>query len=213
MAENENQENTPETFTKEQVDAMIAEHTGGLQANFSKALDETKAAKAARRKAEEDAAKKAGDIDALEKSWAEKLQAREAELTGGLQERDAIVNKLTAGAAASKLAAELAVSGSASVLEALIAGRIAAEIKDGEARILVRDKSGKPSASTLDDLKAELIADPALAPLLVGSKAKGGGAAGGDGGAGQKTVTREQFDAMSQGSRSEFSKTGGKVVG
>lgn len=202
----------PATFTQEQVEAMIAEKTSGLQSKLDELLGETKKAKAARAKAQEDAAKAAGDIEALEKSWSEKLAAREAELSEGLTQRDRLVNELTAGAAASKLAAELAVPGSASVLEALIAQRVAAEIKDGQVRVVVRDKAGKPSASTLDDLKAELIADPALAPLLVGSKAKGGGAAGGDGGAGEKTVSRAVFDSMSHVERAAFAKSGGKVV-
>lgn len=182
-----------------------------LSAHLNEVLGETKAAKAARRKAEEDAAKKAGDIEALERSWNEKLEGTTGELTAKLEAAHGMVNKLTAGAAASKLAAELALPGSASVLEALIANRVVAEIKDGDARIVVRDKSGKPSASTLEDLKAELIADPALAPLLVGSKANGGGPAGGDGSAGQNTVTRAVFDGMSQSQRAQFAKSGGKV--
>lgn len=52
-------------------------------------------------------------------------------------------------------------------------------------------------------------------PFLVdGSKASGGGAPGSKGGgaANQKTVTRQEFDQMSQGDRSTFSKEGGKVV-
>jgi len=203
---------TPATFTQEQVDAMIAEKTSGMQSHLDKLLGETKKAKAAREKAEEDAARKSGDVEALEKSWSDKLAAREAELTDGLAQREQLVNELTAGAAASKLASELAVPGSASVLEALIKQRVAAEIKDGQARVVVRDESGKPSASTMDDLRAELIANPALAPLLVGTKAKGGGAAGGDGSAGSKTIKRADFDALSQHLRAEFSKSGGKVV-
>ena len=81
---------------------------------------------------------------------------------------------------------------------------MAAEIKDGQARVVVRDASGKPSASTLDDLRAELIANPALAPLLVGTKAKGGGAAGGDGSAGSKTIKNSDLSAMSQPEKTKF---------
>jgi hypothetical protein len=48
---------------------------------------------------------------------------------------------------------------------------------------------------------------------LKGNQSSGGGANGGRGGASQvKQVTRSQFDGFSQKQRSEFAKTGGKVI-
>lgn len=202
----------PDTFTSEQVAEMVAKETAGLKAKVDELLGESKSAKDAKRKAEEEAAKKSGDIEALEKSWSEKMAAEVSKAQGDADNLRALVDKLTVGATSAKLASELAVPGSAKVLEALIAPRLAAEIKDGEARVVVKDPSGKPSAFTLDDLKAELMKDAALAPILVGSKASGGGAAGGNGGAAQKTVTRSEWDKMDHGARATFSKSGGKVV-
>jgi hypothetical protein len=52
---------------------------------------------------------------------------------------------------------------------------------------VVKDSEGKPSALTVDELKKEIMADAAFAPLIVGSKATGGGASGGKGGGAAKT--------------------------
>jgi hypothetical protein len=41
---------------------------------------------------------------------------------------------------------------------------------------------GKPSAATLDELKAEFVANEAFAPIIAGSKASGGGAGGANSG-------------------------------
>lgn len=51
-----------------------------------------------------------------------------------------------------------------------------------ETRIL--DDKGAPSAMTLDDLKKNLLADKAFAPIVVASKGSGGGANRGSGGGG-----------------------------
>lgn len=203
-------------YTAAQIDGA----TSGLKAKVDELLGETKAAKKARDDAAaeaaakaEEAARKAGDTEALEKSWQEKLAKREAELTGSMSEKDQLIERLTVGNLAKDIAGELAVSGSAGVLERLIAPRLAYEIKDGEARVVVKDAQGKPSASTVDELKAELKADAAFAPLIAASKGTGGGAANKDGGAGSKaTVTRAQWDSMSHLDRAAHSKSGGKVV-
>lgn len=47
--------------------------------------------------------------------------------------------------------------------------------------------------------------------ILKGSGASGGGAQGSKGSAGAKTVPREQFDSMDQGSRAAFFKEGGRI--
>lgn len=219
------------TFSKEQLDAAIAdalaannatrdEAEKGLKAKVDELLSESKAAKdkakeeaEARQKAADEAAKKSGDTEALEASWQAKFDAMVAakdEENAGLR---GTVEKVTVGQQATSIAAELAVQGSAGVLERLILPRLGYEMKDGDARVVVKDATGKPSALTVDELKAEIAADTAFAPLIAASKASGGGAANANGGAGnQKTVTRSAFDGMTHPARAEFSKSGGKVV-
>jgi len=184
------------------------------------------AEKEERKKAEEaaaEAAKKSGDVDALEKSWQEKLanetKARDDTISG----LNKMMRKMTSGAAAQNIASEIALPGSAEALIPHIERRLNTELKTiinsetGIEEIIpivrVLGKDGKPSALSLADLKAEIEANKAFAPLLVGSKASGSGDVGkkGDGGKG-KTITRTQFDGLGAVERMAFFKEGGKVV-
>lgn len=162
-----------------------SEDVSGLKAKLEELLGESKAAKAkareaeeAAKKAEEERARKAGDVEALENSWREKLTKREQEL---LSERESLasqIKELTVGRAATDLAAELAVQGSAKALLPHLQARLSMDIRDGKPTVVVLDANGKPSAATLEELKAEFVNDPAFAPLIVGSKASGSGASG-----------------------------------
>lgn len=161
------------------------EDTSGLKAKVDELLAEKKAeaekrkqAEEAARKAADEAARKNGDVEALEKSWQEKLSKREQELLAESAGLAAQVRELTVGRTANEIAAELAVSGSAKALLPHIQQRLSMDIRDGRPAVVVLDANGKPSAATLDELKAEFASDPAFAPLIVGSKASGSGAAG-----------------------------------
>ncbi len=124
----------------------------------------------------DDDAKKKGDIEALEKSWKEKLEKREAELQTRLDEMSNGTRTLLVDKEAVRIASELAVEGSADVLVPHIKSRLGVEQKDGQFVTVVNDAEGKPSALTLDELKKEIAGNAAFAPVIVGSKATGGGA-------------------------------------
>ena len=196
------------------------EDVDGLKRKVDELLNEKKEAKKkaeeaeeTARKAAEEAAKKSGDTEALEKSWQEKLSKREQELQAQLDAMSSSVTTMTVDNVAVKLANELAVQGSADLLIPHIKSRLAAEQRDGQYVTVVKDKDGKPSAFTLDDLKSEFTSNPAFAPVIVGSKASGGGANGSkDGGGATKTITRSKFDGMSQPDRAAYAKAGGKVI-
>lgn len=161
------------------------EDVSGLKAKIDELLSEKKTEAEKRkqaeenaRKAAEEAARKNGDVEALENSWREKLTKREQEL---LSERESLasqIKELTVGRAATDLAAELAVQGSAKALLPHLQARLSMDIRDGKPTVVVLDANGKPSAATLEELKAEFVNDPAFAPLIVGSKASGSGASG-----------------------------------
>ncbi len=164
-------------------------------------------------KARLEAAKKNGDTEALEKSWQEKLAAREAELQAELEKYQGTVVKLTSGQTATKLAADLAVQGSADVLMPHIERRLKTEYREGQPTTVVLDKDGKPSAMTVDELKQEFMGNKAFAPLIAGTKATGAGRTGGDGsGATGKSITRADFDQLNHVERAAFVRDGGKIT-
>lgn len=171
------------------------EDVSGLKAKVDELLGEKKAAEKARKDAEEqtrlereEAARKSGNVEELEKSWSEKYNRREAELNGMLeQERGTLstqIRDLTVGRTATDIASALAIPGSAKALLPHIERRLSVEQRDGKPVVVVLDQQGKLSAATLDELKAEFANDTAFAPLIAGSKASGGGAAGAGGGGG-----------------------------
>lgn len=171
------------------------EDVSGLKSKVEELLNEKKEAAKKQKDAEEaariaaeEAARKGGDVEALENSWKEKLTKREQELQEQIDGLTGSVTSMTVDSVALQMASELAVEGSAKVLLPHIKARLAAEQKDGKYVTAVRDAEGKPSASTLDDLKQEISSDPAFAHVIVGSKATGGGANGGGKGGGGATA-------------------------
>jgi hypothetical protein len=171
------------------------EDVSGLKAKVDELLGEKKLAEKKAREAEEaarlereEAARKSGNVEELERSWTEKFTRREAELTGTLEQERATlsgqIRDLTVGRTATDIASALAVQGSAKALLPHIERRLSVEQRDGKPVVVVLDAQGKLSAATLDELKAEIANDAAFAPLIAGSKASGGGAAGAGGGGG-----------------------------
>lgn len=184
--------------------AALQESVAKLEAKNKELLQEKAEAKKAADKAAQEAAKKSGDIEALEKSWNEKLADEVAARDKQIAELTSTLNRATSGAEAAKLAAALALPGSADVLLPHISSRLTTEFKDGAATVRVLGKDGKPSAATLDDLRKEIVENQAFAPLLVGSKANGAGAVGGKSGGGVQVVKRAQFDQMSPAQRMDI---------
>lgn len=188
--------------------AQLSEALKGLEALKAKneeLLGETKAAKAKAREREEaaaraaeEAAAKSGDVESLTRSWQDKLTRREQELLAEVEKRDAQLMQLTVGATAQNIASDLAVPGSAGVLAKLVRDRL--KYQDGKVAVL--DAEGKPSALTVDELRKEIADDPALAPLIAGSRATGGGASGAKGGGAAKT-----WDQMTGMERVELRRT------
>lgn len=166
----------------------------------------------ARRSAEE-AAKNAGDVQALEKSWQEKLDSSVGELSGQLKSYESMVHDLTVGSAAVSLAAKIAIDGCAEGLEPHIKSRLKTEIVEGHAVVKVMGKDGRPSAMTLDDLEKELKATAYLAPMIRGSSARGAGAPGVNGNPNaSKQMLREDWLKLDPKAQAEFLKKGGRPV-
>lgn len=195
------------------------EDTAGLKKQRDDLLSEKKAAaqrakeaEEAARTAAEEAARKSGDVTALEKSWQEKYAKGIGEKDSELSALRGSLNKMLVDNVAVSLANELAVQGSAAILIPHIKARLDVDTSGGEPKTIVLGADGKRSALTIDELKAEIAANQAFAPVLAGSKATGGGASGtGAGGGAAKTVTRAQFEQMSAGQQMQHIQAGGKV--
>lgn len=129
-------------------------------------------------------ANKRGDTDALNKSWEAKLAKKDEDFQRQLKQRDEALHSLLVDNTAERMANEIAISGSAELLVPHIKNRLRVEYVDGKPQTKVVDEAGNSSASTLQELQEEFRAKPAFAPIIVGSKANGGGANGGKGGGG-----------------------------
>jgi hypothetical protein len=151
----------------------------GLKTKVDELLNERKEDQRKARLAAEEAAKARGDVTALEASWSERHTAELGQKDSEIAKRDSMLANLTVGRTAMELASDLAVEGSAKALLPHIERRLRMEIQNGEPVVKILDAKGKLSAMTMEQLSEELKSDPALARIVSGSKASGGGADGG----------------------------------
>ena len=158
------------------MDAKITELLGEKKLEAKKRKEaETLAAKEI-----EEAARKSGDTQALDESWKAKYAQQETDLRAEFEpkitEQNNLLHKATVMTEATRIAAEIAIPGSAKALMPHIISRLDMEVRDGQAVTVVRGADGKPSALTIAELQNEFTSDKAFAPLIVGSNASGGGA-------------------------------------
>lgn len=188
--------------------AVQASELDGIKANRDALLAEKKEqqrlaqeAEAERLRIERDAqeaeARRSGNLEAIENSWKEKLALRESELTSQLTQAQQKNYELTVGRQAQELAGELAKPNAQRLLAKEIKERLTLD-ENGNIRVL--DLQGKPSALTIDELKAQLRADPTYQDIIVINNSSGGGATGGGfgGGAGKnpKDYTEQERREM-----------------
>lgn len=182
------------------LDADIPD-TDGLKAKADELLGETKKERELRKAAEErakalederqkaleDNARAKGDVESLEKSYQEKMQKLETDYSSKVSTLEKQIYDLTVGQAATNLANELSIKGSAIALLPHIQNRLSLEQgEDGQQKIRVLDANGNKTGMTLDDLKQEFRANEAFKPLIAANGASGSGANDANGGAGGK---------------------------
>lgn len=152
----------------------------GMQSKLNTLLDETKQAKKDKAEAEakakaeaEEAARKNGNVEALEKSWGEKLAQSQAAHKAELAKYHDQVSKLMVTNEAQALASKL-FGKNAALLQHHVVGRLALEQgENGEFKTRVLDKDGKASAMSLADLEKEFSGREDFKGLLVTTKATG----------------------------------------
>lgn len=121
-----------------------------------------------------DALKKNGDIESLEKSWKERLDAREAELLQQIQEKNEALYKETVEVKALSIAGAIKESA-----RPLAMGYIKSRLRLGDDGIVrVVDEQGNLTASTIDEFKESLKTNPMFQDIVIVNTNSGGGAAG-----------------------------------
>ena len=184
----------------------------GLKANHDKLLAEKKeqqrlaneAAEEAKR-VKDEAAAKSGDVESLMKSWKEK----ESSYLKTIESFNEKESRNAKEKAATQIAMDLAEGANVKILSRFVIDRLKYE---GGA-VKVTDNDGNLTVSSLEDLKKEFSTNEEFKSLLIGSKASGSGASKSEiGGAGQKTISRLEFDTMSHSKRADFFKSGGKLA-
>lgn len=131
-------------------------------------------AKAAEQAAKDEAARKAGDVSAIEASWKAKLDAEIEKAAAETNRFKTMLTNLLVEKEAALMAADI--STTPSLFKRVIADRLTAELDGEQAFTRVLDANGKPSAMTLEDLRKELVANKEFAGIIKGSKANGSGA-------------------------------------
>jgi alanyl-tRNA synthetase len=206
-----------------ELQAQIASLTGerdSMKSKMDQLLTETKAAKTSRREAEE-AARIASDAKALKDNDFEQLFKSSEQKAKSYQEEAKSYQEKLSGfktsmakkevqSTSQTLAQKIAEGDNINLLSTFIQPRL----KHTDDGIKVLDHQGNLTVSSLDDLVNEFKTNSVFASLLKGNKADGGGAPGGNrsSGAGDKIMTRVEFDQISAIKKSEFIKSGGKTI-
>lgn len=185
--------------------AALQAELESLRGHHDKLLSETKAAKAkakeeaeAARIAIEEAARKSGDVSALDKSWQEKYAKAEVDYGAKLTAAEKQLQTVLVDNVAQKAAMDIAVdAGCAELLAGKMRDSLGLAEVDGKMQTVVLDADGKRSAITVDELKKQLVAKY---PRLVKGNPAGG--AGGmpqpAGGAGGKNLTEQHMAYAAQ---------------
>ncbi len=192
------QQQEVKTFTAEEVESLIAEKTSGLENKVKELLGETKAERQKRREIEE--AQKGEFKSLYEQEQKSKLELQEKYegLTKSIQDKEVAL-------VTNSLAAELTKDTSRANLLAQQVKQYA-KYQDGQ---VVFEMGGMQ----VDKAKVVSHISESYPFLIDGSGATGGSSRGANAkGSAEKTVSRSDFDAMSQQQRGEFFKSGGKVT-
>lgn len=172
------------TYTQAELDEILS----GIKANRDSLLEEKKEQQRLAQEAElekkrlaEEAARKNGDLEAIENSWREKLNNTEQELKSKYDSAQKRIHELTVGRTAQELAGKLAKPHAQRLLAKEINERLTLD-ENGSVRVL--DAQGKPSALTIAELETELRNDVTYQDIILINNSSGGGATGGGFGGG-----------------------------
>jgi len=151
------------------------------------------------------AARKAGDIETLEKSWSAKLEKAQKEFQKSLEDKNQFLRKMLVDNVALQIATEIA-GPNAEILIPHLKSRLQADLDSSIPMTRVLDGTGNISSLSPTELGQEFVANPKFAAIVVGSKASGSGAS--DSGKGKRNGVT--FDAKLT---TDLSKLDSKTLG
>lgn len=120
----------------------------------------------------ENAAKNKGDVEALEKSYKDKIAKLEAKKDGRISNLEGQLSSLLVDNVAMSVAESI--STSPKLLVPFIKQRLTADLEGDKPTTRILDSEGQISALSIDELKAEFQANDDFKPVLIASKASGG---------------------------------------
>lgn len=138
-------------------------------------------------------ARKRGDLDSIERSWSQKVEAAKTEAGKIIDKLKAQLSTLLVTDKAREIAQEI--STAPAVLLPHIIAKLTADLEGETPTTRVLGEDGKPTALTLDDLKKSFVDSKDFAPIIIGSKATGSGGAGGNQGGGASKQPSEYTEA------------------
>lgn len=155
-----------------------------------------------------EAARAKGDVKAIEASWQAKLDAAKVAADAAIAKLTDKLRKLLVHDRAVSIAAEI--STVPSLMVPVIEARLSAELEGEEPITRVLDAAGKPTATSIDDFKKELVANKEYASIIKAAGSSGGSAGGGSGG-GSATkklseMTEAEKVALAQDNPAEFTR-------
>jgi len=142
---------------------------------------------------EGDDARKSKDINAIEAGWQKKLDKVKADAEKLVATLKQHLERALIGGAIDKIAAEIFMKPDRD--KRLLADRVTVEYDGDVPSLKVKDKDGKVSSMTLDDLKKETVDNAEFGDILVGSKASGSGGTGGNNGSGASKQPKDYTEA------------------
>jgi len=167
------------TYTQEEVNNLIAESTTGLKSKVDELLGETKEAKRlakereqAEQEALDNAARKSGDLETIDKSWEAKFNTRESELNEQIAQRDKLLLGSKTQSSLTDLSADFR---NPEIGKRLLANSVDTRLVDGQTRTFYKD--GAFETDDISAFKSHLSAQPLFQSLLKGIDLQGGGAA------------------------------------
>lgn len=185
------------------------------KANLKKELDDyrsqeeeriRKAEERAKKKAEEEYAKAKGDkdVDAIEKSWAEKYSKLEEQLNGLQEKHNTYVTKSLVESAVNAMATEI--STHPNLISPHIRSRLGVDLTGDNPKLMVLDENGQRSALTVDELKKSFVDNKDFSAIIKATSANGGARAGTTSPSGTPTGDKKRLGELSDAELAELAK-------
>lgn len=135
-----------------------------------------KAAEQARRDAESEVARLKSELDTTKSDFDKKLSDSLGEKEAALTKANEYLRTTLVESVAKDIAGDI--STAPAIMRKFVEDRLGVDMTGDKPVTVVLDASGKPSKTTVDELKAEFSANKDFATIIKGNKATGGSASG-----------------------------------